>query len=102
MMRHEPASEGERKPGRLGRAMQALRQFLYGMTTYEMVRDLERERAQLENRLAMLTAGGLLGIPLPANYYGLRLLPLLLPCLARARRGLWRERDLTDLANDLH
>ncbi len=87
--------------GRLRALAEALRQFLYGMTTYEMVRHLEREQAELENRLAMLAAGGILGMPLPANYYGLRLLPHLWPRLVGQRRSLWRERDLTDLAGDV-
>ncbi len=87
--------------GRLRDLARALRQFLYGMTTFEMVRDLERERTYLEGSLAVLTAGGLLGAPLPAHYYGLRLLPHLLPPLERERRRLWRERDLIDSAGDV-
>jgi hypothetical protein len=87
--------------GRLNRVVVALRQFLYGMTTYEMVRDLKRRQAHLESRLAILAVGGLLGVPLPTNYYGLRLLPHLLPDLERERRRLLRERDLTDLARHL-
>ncbi len=89
------------EPGRLRALAEALRQFLYGMTTYEMVRTIERARAEADNRLAILVIGGMLGAPLPANYYSLRLFPHLLPYLEGQRRRLWRERDLIDLADDV-
>ncbi|HOR01048.1 MAG TPA: hypothetical protein PLJ35_19705 [Anaerolineae bacterium] len=83
--------------GCLRQVVRALGQFIYGMTIFEMARDLERERARAEQRFAMLTLGSLVGLPVPANYYSLRLVPYALPCLPALRRSLWRERDLADL-----
>jgi len=82
---------------RWGEAARALRQFLYGLTTYEMVRGLESELALREQLLAVVTVAGALGLPLPSNYYGLRVLPYVVPRLERWRQGLWREHDLTEL-----
>lgn len=75
----------------------ALRQFLYGMTVYEMVRHVEGETALREQLFAVATLAGALGLPLPSHYYGLRLLPYALPRLERWRQALWREHDLTEL-----
>jgi hypothetical protein len=83
-------------PGRLWRA---LRDILYGMTTYEMVRDLNKERARLEHLFVLVTMGDLVGIPILPPYYALRLLPYVLPSITGLRRSLLRERDLTDLAD---
>jgi len=75
----------------------ALRQFLYGLTVYEMVRGVESEVALQEQLFAVATMAGALHLPLPSNYYGLRLLPYALPRLERWRRGVWHEHDLTEL-----
>jgi hypothetical protein len=98
-MRHGAGAGG--RAGLWQRWAYAIRQFLYGMTTYEMVRGLERERLRLGWQLAALTQAGALGIPLPGNCYGLRLLPYLLPELQSARRALARAHDIIDLCEDL-
>jgi len=77
----------------------ALRDILYGMTTYEMVRDLRKERARLEHLFVLITMGDLLGIPVLPPYYSLRLLPYVVPCIEGWRCCLLRERDLTDLTD---
>ncbi len=83
-------------PGRLWRAF---RDILYGMTTYEMVRDLNKTRARLEHLFVLVTMGDLVGIPILPPYYALRLLPYVLPSITGWRRSLLRERDLTDLTD---
>ncbi len=83
-------------PGRLWRA---LKDILYGMTTYEMVRDLNKTRARLEHLFVLVTMGDLVGIPILPPYYALRLLPYVLPSITGLRRSLLRERDLTELAD---
>jgi len=83
-------------PGRFGRA---LKDILYGMTTYEMVRDLNKTRARLEHLFVLVTMGDLVGIPILPPYDALRLLPYVLPSITGLRRSLLRERDLTDLAD---
>lgn len=77
----------------------ALRDILYGMTTYEMVRDLNKTRARLEHLFVLVTMGDLVGIPILPPYYALRLLPYVLPSITGLRRSLLRERDLTELAD---
>ncbi len=77
----------------------ALRDILYGMTTYEMARDLDKERAHREHLFVMITMGDLLGIPILPPYYSLRLLPYVLPRIEGWRYSLLRERDLTDLTD---
>ena len=82
-----------------GRFWRALKDILYGMTTYEMVRDLNKTRARLEHLFVLVTMGDLVGIPILPPYYALRLLPYVLPSITGLRRGLLRERDLTELAD---
>lgn len=71
--------------------------MLYGATIYEMVRDLRKERAQVERLFVLLVFGDLLGVPVLPPYYTLRLLPYVMPNIATWRRSMLRERDLTDL-----
>ncbi len=81
------------------RSLLTLREILYGMTVYEMVRDLNKERGHL-NRLFVLAAfGDLLGVPVLPPYYTLRLLPYVIPEIEGWRRSMLRERDLTDLCD---
>ncbi len=81
------------------RARQALGEFLYGMTTYEWVRDLRQERAEVERLFVLITFGDLVGLPILPPYYTLRLLPHVVPLINSWKRSLLRERDLTDLAS---
>jgi hypothetical protein len=83
----------------LDRLRRALIDILYGMTTYEMVRDLNKTRARLEHLFVLVTMGDLVGIPILPPYYALRLLPYVLPSITGWRRSLLRERDLTDLTD---
>ena len=73
--------------------------IIYGMTIYEMVRDLEKERAHLEHLFVLMTMGDLLGVPILPPYYALRLLPYAVPHIEGWRRRMLRERDLTDLVD---
>jgi hypothetical protein len=84
---------------RLRSAARAALDMLYGATVYEMVRDLNKERAQREHLFALVVFGDLLGIPILPPYYTLRLLPYVVPSLAGWRTSMLRERDLTDLCD---
>jgi hypothetical protein len=75
----------------------AAREFLYGVTTFDWVRDLRRERGEVERLFMLITFGDLVGIPILPPYYTLRLLPYVVPTINRWRRSLLRERDWTDL-----
>lgn len=77
----------------------AVGEIIYGMTVYEMVRDLRKERAHREHLFILITMGDLLGVPILPPYYALRLLPYAVPEIETWRRRMLRERDLTELAD---
>lgn len=74
-----------------------LRDFIYGMTYFEMEKELRRQRADLEHLFVLISFGDLLGVPILPPYYSLRLLPFIVPLLQVWRRRMLREKDLTDL-----
>ena len=82
---------------RIGHAVRAVREFLYGMTVFEWVRDMQRKRGEIERLFVLITFGDIVGIPILPPYYTLRLLPYIVPTINRWKRSLLRERDLTDL-----
>ena len=82
---------------KLRRAARAASEFLYGMTTYDWVRDLRRGRGEVERLFVLVTFGDMVGIPILPPYYTLRLLPYVVPAVNRWKRSLLRERDWTDL-----
>ena len=82
---------------RLRELARGLGQVLYGMTVYEMVRDLNKARASREHLFVLTVFGDLLGVPILPPYYSLRLLPYVVPSLNAWRRSMLREKDLTDL-----
>jgi len=73
--------------------------MIYGASIYEMVRDLNKERAMVERLFILVVFGDLLGVPLLPPYYALRLLPHVVPRIEGWRRSMLRERDLTDLCD---
>jgi hypothetical protein len=76
-----------------------LRDILFGATIYEMVRDLEKERGNLERMFILVVFGDFLGIPIIPPYYTLRLIPFIVPKIHGWQRSVLRERDLTDLCD---
>jgi hypothetical protein len=88
---------------RLGKSfkstIKAIGDFIYGATIYEMVRDLNKEKASLEHLFILIVFGDILGIPILPPYYTLRLLPYVAPNFTGWKRSLLRERDLTDLCD---
>lgn len=77
----------------------ALADMFYGATLYEMVRDLNKERAQLEHLFVLVVFGDMLGVPILPPYYTLRLLPYVVPLINGWRVRMLRERDITDLCD---
>lgn len=71
-------------------------EVIYGMTFYDMVRDLKRARARSEHLFILIVFGDLLGVPILPPYYSLRVLPYIVPSLDMWRRSMLREKDLTD------
>ena len=84
---------------RIRAAVVAIGEIMYGATVYEMVRDLNKERAKLERLFVLVVFGDLLGVPVLPPYYTLRLLPYIMPNITGWRRSMLRERDLTDLCD---
>lgn len=74
-----------------------LRDFLYGMTYFEMEKELHKQRSDLESLFVLISFGDLLGVPVLPPYYSMRLLPFVVPLLNSWRRHMLREKDLTDL-----
>ena len=85
------------KENRVRAFVGALRDILYGMTVYEWMREIEKERGSVQRLFVLITFGDLLGVPILPPYYSLRLLPYVVPLIRSWRYSLLRERDLTDL-----
>jgi len=88
----------KRWENKLRRVRRVAGEILYGMTLFGWVRDLRRQRAEIERFFVLVTFGDILGLPILPPYYTLRLLPYVVPMINRWKRSLLRERDLTDLA----
>ncbi|HLF01239.1 MAG TPA: hypothetical protein VI547_04645 [Anaerolineales bacterium] len=73
-----------------------LAEILYGMAIHDQVRSLARQRGTLEHLFVLISFGDLLGVPILPPYYGLRLLPFVVPLINNWRRRMLRERDLID------
>jgi hypothetical protein len=78
------------------RALDALRNLVYGMTAHEIVLYATRMRAHMERLFILITVGDLIGVPILPPYYSLRLLPYLVPHIATWKRQVLRERDFVD------
>lgn len=74
----------------------SLREFMYGMTIYEMDLELKRERGNLDHLFMLVVFGDLVGLPLLPPYHSMRLLPYIIPSIERWKRRIFREKDLTD------
>jgi hypothetical protein len=92
--------EERKRPGNWFRtAVRTVGEMLYGMTIYEMVRDLNKERAHREHLFVLVVFGDILGVPILPPYYTMRLLPYVLPQIAGWKSSMLRERDITDLCD---
>jgi len=73
-----------------------LKEVLYGMTVHEIDLELRKERGSLDHLFMLIVFGDLIGLPLLPPYYSMRLLPYVIPSMEKWKRGLLREKDLTD------
>ena len=83
------------------RPRSALREFLFGMFGYEPSQQALELRAGLEAMFMLVTFGDMIGVPVLPPYYGLRLLPHVVPQLETWKRRALRERELSD-SHDHH
>ena len=74
----------------------ALKEFVYGMATHDMVRYMLKTRMYLEHLFMLITLGDMLGIPILPPYYSLKILPYAVPNIATWKKRIFRERDFTD------
>jgi len=79
------------------KAIQTLREVMYGMTVYDWVHELDKTRNEHNRLFTMIVFGDLIGVPILPPYYTLRLIPYLVPDFKSWQRSMLRERDLTDL-----
>jgi hypothetical protein len=81
----------------------ALREFLYGLSGYEIAQEALEIRATMETLFMLGVFGDMLGVPILPPYYGLRLLPFVVPQIETWKRHVMRERELgTDHEHHLH
>src|SRR6185369_8574260 len=92
------AADGDRRALARGLAgfLDAFREFAFGMTSYEFARHAIETRAALENLFLLILIGDMIGVPVLPPYYGLRLLPYVVPDVAIWKRRVLRERDFSD------
>ncbi|HQT94909.1 MAG TPA: hypothetical protein PK435_09770 [Thermoanaerobaculaceae bacterium] len=74
----------------------AVHEFLYGLTSYEIAQQATELRGSLETLFMFVSFGSMIGVPILPPYYGLRLLPYVVPSVATWKRRVLRERDLSD------
>ena len=83
--------------------LEQLREFLYGMLGYEFEEHAVQMRSTMESLFMAITFGDMLGLPIVPPYYGLRLLPFVVPSVATWKRRVLREREFSDNHEfDLH
>ena len=75
---------------------QGLREFLYGMTGYEIAQHALEMRASMESLFILVVFGDMVGLPLLPPLYSLRLLPYVAPQMHGWKRRVLRERCLGD------
>ncbi len=81
----------------------SLREFLYGLSGYEIAQQALELRATVESLFVLSLFGDMLGVPILPPYYGLRLLPFVVPQVETWKRHMLRERELgTDHEHHLH
>lgn len=86
----------------IGSFRKTVGEILYGMTVYEIEREIKRERGNLNNFLMLVIFGDMVGLPILPPYYSLKLLPFIIPGIDQWKKSILRERDITDIvAGDL-
>ncbi|HOV90212.1 MAG TPA: hypothetical protein PKW07_05810 [Syntrophorhabdaceae bacterium] len=83
----------------INKSRKTLGDFFYGMTVFELQKELMKEKGNLNNLLLIIIFGDLLGLPIFPPYYSMRLLPYIIPHMDKWKRGLLREKDLTDIVS---
>jgi len=81
----------------------ALSEFLFGVAGYEIAQEALELRSVVERLFMLNLFGDMLGVPILPPYYGLRLLPYVVPEVETWKRHMLREREFgTDHEHHLH
>jgi hypothetical protein len=81
----------------------AIREFFYGLAGYEIAHQALELRAATERLFMLGLFGDMLGVPILPPYYGLRLLPYLVPDVETWKGHMMREREFgCDHEHHLH
>jgi hypothetical protein len=73
------------------------------MTGYEFAQQALEMRASMERLFMLGLFGEIVGVPIIPSYYGLRLLPFVVPQIETWKRQVLRERELgSDHEHHLH
>jgi len=80
---------------RINKFWSTLKSFLFGATTYDMVKSLEERKVLEEYLLMLVTLGDMLGYP-TSSYYRLRLLPFWVRTLETWMHFMLSEKDITE------
>ena len=76
--------------------LDALREFMYGMTGHEFARHALATRSSLETIFMASMVGDMVGLPIMPPYYSMRLLPFLVPGITTWKRRVLRERHFSE------
>jgi hypothetical protein len=80
-----------------------LKEFFYGLAGYEIAHEALELRASMERLFMLNLFGDMLGVPILPPYYGLRLLPYVVPQIETWKKGWLREREFgCDHEHHLH
>jgi len=77
--------------------LKVIREVLYGFTTYELHRGLQKEKGYTNNLFMLVIFGDLAGLPVLPPYYAMRLLPYIIPQINAWKRSVLKERDIMDI-----
>jgi len=83
----------------LDRLKRFLQDFFAGITYFEIEQTARKEKLSRQNLFLLINFGDLLGIPLLPPYYALRIFPHVLPVIDSWKKGMLRERDLTEVGS---
>ena len=91
------------KMDRLSRGWEAVKNFVYGLTGYEFARHALEMRHQMEALFIVITLGDMIGVPVLTPIYSLRLLPYIVPEIAKWKGQMARRKEFWENEEyDLH
>jgi hypothetical protein len=77
-------------------SLRGIKDFLFGFAAHDHMIYAAKTKAGLGDLMTAVMFGDMLGLPIFRPYYGMRLLPHVLPRLQGWKRRMLKERDLVD------